>query len=80
MSAEQYKQATTFTDTDGDSSSSRKSSGGYSKSSDSGKRSIDYGNARSVKINRIQVKTPTVKVVKKATGGGVKIKRGKSKA
>jgi len=79
MSAEQYKQATTFTDTDGDSSSSRKS-GGYSKSSDSGKRSIDYGNARSVKINRIQVKTPTVKVVKKATGGGVKIKRGKSKA
>lgn len=80
MSAEQYKQATTFTDTDGDSSSSRKSGGGYSKSSDSGKRSIDYGNARSVKINRIQVKTPTVKVVKKATGGGVKIKRGKSKA
>lgn len=78
MSAEQYAQATAFVDTDGDDSKSS-SKGGYGKS-DSGKRSIDYGNARSVKINRIQVKTPTVKVVKKATGGGVKIKRGKSKA
>lgn len=78
MSADQYAQATAFVDTNGDDSKSS-SKGGYGKS-DSGKRSIDYGNARSVKINRIQVKTPTVKVVKKATGGGVKIKRGKSKA
>ena len=79
MSADQYAQATAYVDTDGDDSKSS-SKGGYSKGGDTGKRSVDFGNARSVKINRIKVKTPTVKVAKKATGGGVKIKRGKSKA